>query len=191
MRILLAYKSHAAGAADPYTSLLPVGLGYINACLRKKGFQSRIANLSGSGWKKAETLLIREKADILGVSQFTHNRLESLMLARLAKKLNPGCFVVFGGPHATHRATEILDQERAVDAVILGEGEETFLELAGSLAAKEDPIDMVRGIAFRGGNGVVRTPPAGALRILTCCRFPPHIMMTPSALISSANWSSS
>ena len=37
MRILLAYKAHAAGAADPYTSLLPVGLGYINAVLRAQG----------------------------------------------------------------------------------------------------------------------------------------------------------
>lgn len=159
MRILLAYKSHPAGAADPYTSLLPVGLGYINACLRKGGFQSRIANLSGMGWKKTEALLNREMADILGVSQFTHNRHESLTLARLAKKLNPGCFIIFGGPHATHRAHAILDQERAVDAVILGEGEETFLELAGSLAAKGDSIGRVRGIAFRGGTGVVLTPP--------------------------------
>jgi anaerobic magnesium-protoporphyrin IX monomethyl ester cyclase len=172
MRILLAYKSHAAGTADPYTSLLPVGLGYINACLRKKGFQSRIANLSGSGWKKAETLLNREKADILGVSQFTHNRIESLILARLAKKLNPACFVVFGGPHASHRAREILDQERAVDVVILGEGEETFLELAGSLAAKGDPIDRVRGIAFRGGNGVVLTPPRDRIADLDLLPIP-------------------
>jgi anaerobic magnesium-protoporphyrin IX monomethyl ester cyclase len=172
MRILLTYKSHAAGASDPYTSLLPVGLGYINACLRKEGFQSRIANLSGSGWKKAETLLNREMADILGVSQFTHNRHESLLLARLAKKLNPDGFVVFGGPHATHRAREILDQERAVDAVILGEGEETFVELARCLAAKGEPIDRIRGIAFRSGKGVVLTPPRRRLADLDLLPIP-------------------
>jgi radical SAM superfamily enzyme YgiQ (UPF0313 family) len=172
MRILLAYKSHAAGAADPYTSLLPVGLGYINACLRKGGFQSKVANFSNIGWKKTEELLNCEKPGILGVSQFSHNRLESLRIAGLAKKLNPACFVVFGGPHATHLAREILDKEPAVDAVILGEGEEAFLELAQCLVSKRDSLDRIRGIAFRGVTGVEFTPPRGRLADLDLLPIP-------------------
>ena len=172
MRILLAYKSDIAGAADPYTSLIPVGLGYINACLRMEGFQSRIANFSKSGWKKTEALLNHERPGILGVSQFTHNRLESIKLANLAKKQNPACFVVFGGPHATHRAREILVRERSVDAVIIGEGEETFLELAESLAKGRDSLKMIRGIAFRSGNGVEFTPPRVQMGNLDLLPFP-------------------
>ena len=158
MRILLAYKAHAAGAADPYTSLLPVGLGYINAVLRTHGYCSRIANLSKSGWKEIEGLLKSERPDILGISQFTHNRFESLKLATIAKKVEPACFVVFGGPHATHRAREILAANRAVDAVVLGEGEETFLELAGYLATGKTSLENIRGIAVRRGNDVLMTP---------------------------------
>ncbi len=158
MRILLAYKAHAAGAADSYTSLLPVGLGSINAVLRMHGYYSRIANLSKSGWKETETLLKSEKPDILGISQFTHNRFESLKLAAMAKKVSPACFVVFGGPHATHRAREILAANLAVDAVVLGEGEETFLELAAYLAAGKTSLESIRGIALRLGNDVLLTP---------------------------------
>ena len=158
MRVLLAYKAHAAGAADPYTALLPVGLGYIHAVLRTEGLRSVIANLSNSGWKEIESLLKTERPDILGVSQFTHNRLDSIRLAALAKKLNPRCFVVFGGPHATHRYHEVLARNRTIDAVVIGEGEETFLDLVGCLT-KGIPLDQVRGIALRHGNQVVRTSP--------------------------------
>lgn len=158
MRILLAYKSHAAGASDPYTSLLPVGLGYINAVLRNRGFESRIANLSASNWKETAALLESERPDILGISQFTHNRFESLKLAAIAKDVNPACFVVFGGPHATHRAREILAGNRAVDAVVLGEGEETFLDLAACLKAKMTYLDSIRGLAFRHGSDILLTP---------------------------------
>jgi anaerobic magnesium-protoporphyrin IX monomethyl ester cyclase len=158
VRILLAYKAHAGGAADPYTTLLPVGLGYINAVLRTAGFRSVIANLSKSGWKEIESLLKSERPDILGVSQFTHNRIESLRLAALAKKLNPRCFVVFGGPHATHRYQEVLARNRTVDAVVMGEGEETFLDLVGCLM-KGAPLEQVRGVALRNGNEIMRTLP--------------------------------
>jgi anaerobic magnesium-protoporphyrin IX monomethyl ester cyclase len=158
VRILLAYKAHAGGATDPYTSLLPVGLGYINAVLRTAGLRSVIANLSNSGWKEIESLLKSERPDILGVSQFTHNRIESLRLAAMAKKMNPRCFVVFGGPHATHRYQEVLARNRTVDAVVMGEGEETFLELAGCLM-KGTPLEQVRGIALRNGNEIVCTSP--------------------------------
>ena len=74
MRILLAYKTHAAGAADPYTSLLPIGLGYINAALRGRGFKSRLANLSNAGWKEIASLLKSERPEILGISRKTLDR---------------------------------------------------------------------------------------------------------------------
>ena len=172
MRILLTYKAHAAGAKDPYTSLLPVGLGYVNAVLRAQGFKSRIANLSNLAWKEIEALLSSERPDILGVSQFTHNRFESLKLAATAQKVYPACFVVFGGPHATLRAREILAGSRTVDAVVLGEGEETFLELASYLAEGERHLENIRGIALRSGNDVLLNPPREPLTNLDNLPFP-------------------
>ncbi|HTP63743.1 MAG TPA: radical SAM protein [Geobacteraceae bacterium] len=172
MRILLTYKAHGAGAADPYTSLLPIGLGYINALLRDRGFDSRIANLSKMGWKETESLLKRERPAILGVSQLTHNRIESLRLADLAKKLDPSCLTVFGGPHATHRAQEILAGNRSVDAIVMGEGEATFLELARSLSEKNMPLNTIRGLALRKGDEVIFTPPREAIADLDTLPFP-------------------
>lgn len=158
MRILLAYKANAGGAGDPYTSLLPVGLGYLNAVLRCAGWQSQLANLSQFSWKKIESLLAAERPDLFGISVFTHNRFDSLKLAALAKKLNPSCFVVCGGPHATHRYREILARCRAVDAVVIGEGETTFSELVTCLTAAGGRLDAVKGLAIRAGGKIVLTP---------------------------------
>jgi anaerobic magnesium-protoporphyrin IX monomethyl ester cyclase len=173
MEILLAYKAHEIGSRDPYTSLLPIGLGSINALLRAKGYSSKIANLSRYSWRETASLIASESPDVLGVSQFTHNRTESLKLARMAKIANPLCFVVFGGPHATHRFSEILSQNPAVDAVVLGEGEETFCELVDCLLRRSNPdLQAIKGIAFRSNGAIVTTAPRPPLNNLDNLPFP-------------------
>ncbi len=173
MKVLLVYKAHAAGAGDPYTSLLPVGLGYINSLLRRHGIGSRLANLSTFSWPEIEALLGAERPDIIGITQFTHNRFESLQLAALAKKVNPAGLVVLGGTHATHRHAEILREHAAVDVVVLGEGEETFLELARTLEEKGGAhLAAVPGIALRQGGEVLQTLPRAPIADLDSLPLP-------------------
>ncbi len=173
MEILLAYKAHARGARDPYTSLLPVGLGYLNAILRQEGHRSKVANFSHATWREIRDRLAEAPPSILGVSQFTHNRFESIRLARLVKEVNPSCCVVFGGPHATHRFHEILVSEQSVDVVVVGEGEHTFCELARCLARQGmNALGSVQGIAFRKGSSVLTTPPRAPLDDLDSLPLP-------------------
>ncbi|GFE57843.1 B12-binding domain-containing radical SAM protein [Geobacter sp. AOG1] len=160
MRILLAYKTTGRTAADPYTSLLPVGLGSICALLRREGITARLANFSPFSWERTEALLADEKPDLIGISQFTHNRFAALRLAELAKRMNPLCHVVLGGPHATHRSRELLAGFPQVDGVVLGEGEETFLELARHLQQSgARDLTAIRGLACRRRGEIVVTPP--------------------------------
>ena len=60
MEILLTYKAGDRGARDPFTSLLPVGLGSINALVLKYGHHSRVANLSRYNWRQIKPLLVAE-----------------------------------------------------------------------------------------------------------------------------------
>lgn len=159
MRILLAYKTTGRSAADPYTSLLPVGLASICALLRREGMRARLANFSPFSWEKTTALLVDEKPDLVGISQFTHNRFAALRLAELAKRVNPLCLVVLGGPHATHRSRDILAGFPQVDGVVLGEGEGTFLELARHLQQSGDRnLTAIHGLACRHGDEIVVTP---------------------------------
>jgi radical SAM superfamily enzyme YgiQ (UPF0313 family) len=160
MRVMLAYKANSNGTDDSYSTLLPVGLCSLHAVLRNRGHQSILANLSCSDRQEIVRQLELFKPEIVGVSQFTHNRQESLDLAALAKKHNPGCFVVFGGPHATLAYRDILARHHEVDAVVLAEGEVTLPELLETLAVHGVAgLSRVRGIAFRNGAVVEVTPP--------------------------------
>lgn len=171
MKVLLAYKSHPEGARDPFTSLLPAGLLSLDAVLRRAGHDSTLANLSGLGWREVRALLTRLCPEVVGISQFTHNRGESLRLAALARELDPGCLVVLGGPHATHAWRDLLSGHPEPDVVVLGEGEATLLELLERRRAGETLAD-VAGIAWREGGTCLKSAPRPPIADLDLLPFP-------------------
>ena len=171
MKVLLAYKSHPEGADDPFTSLLPVGLLSLDALLRVLGHEATLANLSGYGWDRVRRILVELRPALVGISQFTHNRVESLRLARLAKELDPGCFVLLGGPHATHACLDLLSGHPEIDAVVLGEGEETLKELLQALGAGGS-LAAVAGLAYREGGKPTRSAPRAPIRDLDALPIP-------------------
>jgi anaerobic magnesium-protoporphyrin IX monomethyl ester cyclase len=171
MKILLAYKCHPEGAADLHTSLLPVGLLSLAALLQQRAYRVTLANFSGFSWDRVRQVLRQERPSVLGISQFTHNREESLKLARVAKELDSGCFVVLGGPHATHAGPELLAGHREVDAIVLGEGEETLDELVAALAAGRD-LQQVAGLVYRRGSELLRSGPRPAIADLDALPLP-------------------
>ena len=118
MKVLLLYKSGRPGAGDYFARMMPVGLGWINATLRQAGFESSLANLSRSTWSAIETLVRRERPDLVGITLYTFNRHPGLKLAALVKKINPGCVVIVGGPHATHVGGSILRRTLLVQLIV-------------------------------------------------------------------------
>ena len=161
MKTLLAYKSGRPGAGDYFARMMPVGLGWINATLRQAGFECSLANLSSVDWARTFALLRRERPDLVGITLYTFNRHPGLRLARLAKKANPSCTVIVGGPHATHMAASILKHCPAVTAVAIGEGEMTMLDVARAVASGR-PLAGIPGLMVR--DAVTGEPTAGAAR---------------------------
>ncbi len=156
MKILLAYISGASGRSDPYINLLPSGLCYLHAVLREAGYDSLLANFSGWSPSAIQKQLSSLQPDIVGISQWTHNRHTSLETARLARRANPGSIIIMGGGHASFRYHEMLADGSPVDIVVLGEGEETLRELVEKVALGASWRN-VAGIAFRDDGRVVLT----------------------------------
>jgi radical SAM superfamily enzyme YgiQ (UPF0313 family) len=74
------------------------------------------------------------------------------------KALAPHILTVMGGPHITFCAELTLQDVPEIDLVVLGEGEETIVELA--LAAQNPQgWSRVKGIAYRDKNQIQFTPP--------------------------------
>ncbi|MCX5895538.1 MAG: cobalamin-dependent protein [Proteobacteria bacterium] len=129
MKVLLAYLCHYRDRHDYYLSMLPVGVVSIAACLEKKGFDVTLANFSKMGYRTALQHITRTKPDVIGLSLFTHNRIDSFKLVQELKKVLPKTAIVLGGPHATFLADEIIRRYKEVDYIIKGEGEKSFVAL--------------------------------------------------------------
>jgi len=158
MKILLAYISGAVDRRDPYLNLLPTGLCSLHSCLRAAGYDSLLANFSG--WTDADILQQVERLQpvLVGISQWTHNRHASLSLAKLIRTKCPGCTIIMGGAHASLAYEDILFPDSPVDGVVVGEGEETLLELAGCLREGR-PWHGIPGTVCREGDAICPAPP--------------------------------
>ena len=157
MNILLAYQSGQPHRDDPYISILPTGLCYLHSSLQEAGYNSLLANFSA--WSPAE--ITRElqlfRPDVIGISQWTHNRHQSIELATLCRNVLPGCIIVMGGGHATFCYEDILTETSPVDIVVRGEAETTLLELVAAATSKES-WQSIPGLAFRHEHNIVVTP---------------------------------
>ena len=156
MKILLAYQSGEPNRDDPYISLVPTGLCYLHACLIEAGHDSILANFSG--WPESRIIreLLKINPQMIGISQWTHNRHISMDMAVSCRQLLPGCTIIMGGGHATFCYKDVLADGSAVDIVVLGEGEQTLLELVDHLSRCTDWHD-IQGLAFRSNGSIVTT----------------------------------
>src|SRR4051812_35029043 len=117
MKILLIYISGAANRDDLYLNLLPSGLCYLQACLRHAGYDAILANFSAWSDDRIRQKIRQIKPDVVGISQWTHNRHQSLKLAATVKEALPSATVIIGGGHASFRYQQILDSCPSVDLV--------------------------------------------------------------------------
>ena len=89
--------------------------------------------------------------DVVGISSMTATYASTLQIAKVTKRVAPRCRVVLGGKHPSE-TSELVLENRDVDYVVIGEGEETIVELLDNL----DSPEKVRGIAFRENDKIVR-----------------------------------
>ena len=82
---------------------------------------------------------------------------DALAVSRAVKAAHPRCSIVWGGWHPSLFARECL-REPAVDVAAIGQGEDTFVEIAARLANGES-IAGCRGTLVKVGSDVVAGPP--------------------------------
>ncbi|NOQ52185.1 MAG: radical SAM protein [Desulfuromonadaceae bacterium] len=130
----------------------PLGLAGIAAYLERAGFGCHIldcyAHPDADG--RLRELLREQRPALLGISCTTASFHDGVRLAQLAKSELPEIRVAFGGPHVSALKQQILEFSPLIDCAVIGEGEETMLELA-QLAGLE-PVE-VSGLVWRAGDG--------------------------------------
>lgn len=138
---------------------LPLGLAYLAAVLEDANYEVKVIDCPAMGinHEKLGAELSSFEPLIVGITSMTPTIKSALLSANIAKKACPETMVVLGGPHVTFMDKEVLANEDAVDVVVRGEGEKTFLDLAQKSCSQKD-LRKVAGITFRHNNEIVRNP---------------------------------
>src|SRR5262249_9995783 len=110
--------------------------------------------------------------DVVGIQALTFTIIDARMVAQAAKRANPKCKVVMGGPHVHIFARETLAMPE-VDFAIKGEGELAFSQLLSALE-NQMALDKVFGLAYRdAATGQVKdNPPAPPVEELDSLPYP-------------------
>lgn len=95
------------------------------------------------------TGLYEKKPDVIGLSCYIWNiRMIETLLPEIQKIL-PGVPIWLGGPEVSYRAKEALQSYQGVKGVMVGEGEETFLELLRYYLGEGVRLQDIKGIVYR------------------------------------------
>ncbi len=154
----------------------------IGTYLKYKGYNVKIIDTyaEGMGWKKLIKLIKKEQPDIIGSSSYTPDIYGRILLARTIKKINPSIVTVFGGSHVSLVPEETLRLAKNIDYIVIGEGEETFLELIKALERGKHREDMrsIQGIAYLNNNGeYIRTESRLPIKNLDGLPMPDYSMI--------------
>ncbi|NVM21861.1 MAG: radical SAM protein [Desulfobacterales bacterium] len=172
MKILLIYPYPLYDRSQAHQediSAVPIGMYYVAAVLRENGYDVEILNwhnIHKDPQKIVETFA-EKKPDVIGFSVLNANRWGGIEIAGIARKINPKVKIVFGGVAATFLWKHFLGHFPEVDFVVVGEGENAFLNLV-RLIEKGDyhDIESIKGIAFRKGKKIVKTKNAPPMKDL-------------------------
>ncbi len=145
-----------------------LALGYLRAYAQADGrlagrvaFQTLDLTIDIDPWWVAYRILELEP-DVLGLSVVCWNARAVFEVCRIVKSARPETTVVLGGPEVGPVAEKILAAHAAVDAIVRGEGEETFAELLYALTRGRD-ITRVDGVTARMTDGSIISAPDRAL----------------------------
>ena len=183
MKILFIHpygNNFLAGVPDittVFNVMPPLGLLSIMAWLEKHQISSEI--IDGYATPLPQTALVQEilrrKPDVVAFSCTTASFPEGNRIAEALKMADSRIRIVFGGAHACTMGAPLLDRFPAIDCLVLGEGEQTMLELVQSGFRN---LAAIAGLAYRDANGAsCQSPPRELIANLDDLPFPAYHLL--------------
>lgn len=172
-----------------------LGLGYLTSVLRNGGYEASVYNTDYSSeghcldqreiygsfdryrrilndrdhdiWREVRAVIREYAPDAVGIQMYTGTFKSAMIVADIARSVNPDVVIITGGTHPT------LDPEGTIrsgcyDYVVRGEGEHTIFELMS-----ETPVERIAGLTYRGRDGqVVSNADRSSINDLDSLPFP-------------------
>ena len=151
----------------------PVGIGYVAASLINAGFDVEIIDVIGEDLSKNEfkERLNDSHADSFGIGGLIMAFNNVVEIAEIIREAYPEAFI-FAGNTVGYTIPEILLNNSAVEAIVMGEGEITTVNLMKAIEI-EGKIEKVKGITYQDTNGdIIYTPPQAPIENLDDLPYP-------------------
>ncbi|MHB8791435.1 MAG: tetratricopeptide repeat protein, partial [Desulfobulbaceae bacterium] len=129
------------------------GLLSIAAQAQHAGHAVSVYNLFDAPWIDVVSLIAAAKADVYGISAYDSNRRGMGAVCAAIRQHHPEAHITVGGPFPTTLPLETLRYYPEIDTVVIGEGEETFMELLEHVGSNR-PAMGIPGTAWRNGGEV-------------------------------------
>jgi anaerobic magnesium-protoporphyrin IX monomethyl ester cyclase len=142
-------------AEDPKEKIImrpypPLGILYLSAYLEQHHIQNEVFDATFSTFELLQQYLLKERPDIIGIYTNLMTKINVLKIIKFVKENKElSCTkIILGGPEVKNHADNFL--KYGADAIILGEGEETMLELVNFFSKNESILSLknIKSIAY-------------------------------------------
>ncbi len=128
------------------------GIASIAASIRDR-HEVKVVDFVNRAGNVEKRLQVARDADYVGISIKSFTLDESIMVAKMVKKINPGAKIVAGGPHVMVDGLNLLKDNPIFDIGVFGEAEYVFRDILSG----RDPA-TINGVIYRKDGNVVQNP---------------------------------
>lgn len=163
------------GMAGHY--VMPMGTLYVSAYVKRSGichvYTLNLNHADGDEYGLLEEFCKKHRIDVLGVGGLSGEYQDIARMVSYGRRINPKLFIVIGGGIVTADPETTMTAFNEADCGIVGEGEETMVELISALTHRR-PLDSIEGLIYRDPSGLHKTRRRSELTDLDALPFPDY-----------------
>lgn len=158
----------------------PLGLAYLGAVLERAGHRVKIVDYTAHfSYPTIPNLLKDFPPALIGLTATTPSFESARRMAVELRRLAPEVPLILGGAHITCTPEAVLT-DGLFAAGVIGEGEETMVELADHLVSGNfRDLETVEGLVYPEEGRLLRTPPRAFIAGLDALPFPAYSLLPP------------
>lgn len=142
---------------------LPMASVVLTASLRKKGFRVDFRDFqleTPNNFIDIDALetTLENASNIVAFSCYSHALPYIILLSQRLKKKDPHKKIILGGIGASVIAKEILDTFDFIDAIAIGDGQDSLPEFVECIQNKGEDFSQIAGIAWYNGDRTIVNP---------------------------------
>lgn len=152
----------------------PLGLLLLAAVVRRAGHKVSFVDAYAHGLSAIETAeqVMQNNPAVVGIGATTPSVLGAVNLADIIKRQRPEITTILGGAHISAVPNETFELFSQFDIGVIGEGENTLLEVLDLLEKEKSGLSNIDGLIFRSNGNITKTNPRLAITDMDWLPFP-------------------